>query len=62
MIIDRRKLTIKSFPETVFEFIEEMSNKFYVYKMLEIKPFLFLRFLFVDDLHSAIHGVKFDNP
>ena len=54
MIQDKRNIQIKSSPEIVFDLIETMPNKFPIYKILETKPFVFLRLLLVDGLRSAI--------
>ena len=62
MIQDRRQIQIQSSPETIFGLIETMPNKFPVYKILETKPFFFVRLLFVDGLRAAIEAVNADNP
>lgn len=62
MITDRREIKIKSSPAIVFELIETMPNKFPVYEVLETKPFLFLRLLFVDGLRTAIEAMGVDIP
>jgi hypothetical protein len=58
MIRDRRQIQIHAAPEHVFGVIETMPNKFPVYKILETKPFFFLRILFVDGLRSAFEAVR----
>ena len=60
MIQDQKQIDINAPPEKIFEFIETMPNKFPVYKILETKPFLFLRILFVDGYRAAIEAVKFE--
>ena len=58
MIQDRRQIQINEAPENVFDVIETMPNKFPVYKILETKPFFFIRILFVDGLRGAIEAVN----
>lgn len=60
VIQDNRTITIQATPEAVFDHIEKMPNKFPVYKILETKPFLFLRLLFVDGFRSAMAAVRFE--
>ena len=60
MIQDRRETQIQSTPEIIFDIIENMPIKFPVYKILETKPFLFLRILFVDGFKAAMQAVDFD--
>jgi hypothetical protein len=62
MIQDKRDIEIKSSPEIVFDLIEKMPNKFPIYKILETKPFFFLRLLLVDGLRSAIKAVSLEKP
>lgn len=62
MIQDRREIQIKSSPEIIFDIIENMPNKFPVYKILETKPFFFLRILFVDGFKAAMETVGIEKP
>ena len=62
MIQDQKKIDINSPPEKIFGFIETMPNKFPVYKILEAKPFFFVRLLFVDGLRAAIEAMNIENP
>lgn len=62
MIIDQRQITINSSPEKIFDFIERMPNKFPVYKILETRPFLFLRILLVDGLRAAFNAISVVRP
>jgi hypothetical protein len=62
MIQDKRNIQIKSSPEIVFDLIETMPNKFPIYKILETKPFVFLRLLLVDGLRSAIGAMHINKP
>ena len=62
MIYDKRQIQINASPEQVYGFIETTPNKFPVYRFLEIKPFLFIRILFVDGLRSAIEVLGEDRP
>ena len=62
MIQDRREIQIQSTPEIIFDIIENMPIKFPVYKILETKPFLFLRILFVDGFKAAMQAVDFEKP
>ncbi|MBT8372807.1 MAG: hypothetical protein KJO34_17715 [Deltaproteobacteria bacterium] len=54
MIQDQKQIEIDASPEKIFGFIVTMPNKFPVYKILETKPFLFLRILFVDGFRAAV--------
>jgi hypothetical protein len=58
MIIDQRQISINSSPEKIFDFIERMPNKFPVYKLLETKPFFFIRILLVDGLRAALNAIS----
>ena len=62
MIQHQRQIDIEAPPQKVFGLIETMPNKFPVYKILETKPFLFLRLLFVDGFRAAIEAMKFEKP
>jgi hypothetical protein len=62
MIRDKREITIDVSPETVFDMIETMPSKFPVYRILETKPFLFIRLLFVDGIRSAIEAITVEKP
>jgi hypothetical protein len=62
MIQDQKQIDIDSSPEKIFRLIETMPNKFPVYKILETKPFYFVRLLFVDGLRAAIEAMKFEKP
>ncbi len=62
MIQDKRQIQIKSSPEIIFSLIQTMPNKFPIYKILETKPFFFLRALFVDGLGAAIKAVGMEKP
>jgi hypothetical protein len=60
MIQDQKQIDINSPPEKIFGLIESMPNKFPVYKILETKPFFFLRLFFVDGLRAAIEAVNIE--
>lgn len=62
MIRDRHQIQIEALPETVFEFIDTMPNKFPVYRIMETKPLLFFRILFVDGFRAAIEAVRVERP
>ena len=62
MIQDRRKIRIESSPELIVDVIDKMPIKFPVYKILETKPFFFLRILFVDGFHAAIEAIGIEKP
>ena len=62
MIQDRREIQIQSSPEIIFDIIENMPIKFPVYKILETKPFFFLRILFVDGFKAAMVAVEIEKP
>ena len=57
MIHDKRQIQIEASLEMTFSLIETMPNKFPVYGVLETKPFLFVRMLFVDGFRAAIDAV-----
>lgn len=54
--------SIVSQPDTLFEYIETMPNKFPIYSILETKPFLFLRLFLFDGYQSAVDSIKFKRP
>ena len=60
MIQDQKQIDINSPPERIFGLIETMPNKFPVYKILETKPFFFVRLLFVDGLRAAVEGMNIE--
>lgn len=60
MIQHKKNIVINSSPEKVFQLIETMPNKFPVYKILEIKPFLFLRLLLVDGFGEAVKAMNIE--
>ena len=62
MIQDRREIQIESSPETIFDLIDKMPNKFPVYRILETKPFFFFRILFVNGFKAAIEAVSIEKP
>ena len=62
MIQDQKQINIDALPEKVFGLIETMPNKFPVYKILESKPFFFMRIIFVDGLRAAIKAVSVERP
>jgi hypothetical protein len=62
MIQDQKQINIDAFPEKVFGLIETMPNKFPVYKILEAKPFFFMRILLVDGVRAAIKAVSVEKP
>lgn len=62
MIESKIQSSIISEPDTLFEYIETMPNKFPIYRILETKPFLFLRLFLFDGYHSAIDSIKFERP
>jgi hypothetical protein len=62
MIQDEKHIEIGAPPEKIFGYIETMPNKFPVYKILETKPFLFLRILLVDGFRAAMEAIKFEKP
>ncbi len=62
MIQEKKQIDIDALPEKVFELIETMPNKFPVYKILETKPFFFLRILLVDGFRAAIEAISIEKP
>ncbi len=62
MIQHRLQIMISAPPQTVFHHIDTMPDKFPVYRILETKPFLFIRMLLVDGFHSAWEVANFDKP
>ena len=62
MIQDRRQIKIKASPKCIFDLIETMPNKFPIYKVLETKPFFFLRILIVYGLRKAIAAASVKKP
>ena len=54
MLHDQRTIEINTPPEKVFKHIETMPNKFPIYKILETRPFVFLRIALVDGLRTAV--------
>jgi hypothetical protein len=60
MIQHKKNIVINSSPEKIFQLIEMMPNKFPVYKILEAKPFFFLRLLLVDGLSEAIKAMNIE--
>jgi hypothetical protein len=62
MIQDKRQIQINAPSHVVFDLIERMPNKFPVYKLLEAKPFFFIRILLVDGLHSAWEATRSQRP
>ena len=60
MIQDEKHIEIDAPPEKIFGFIETMPNKFPVYKILETKPFFFLRLLFVDGFRAAVEVMRIE--
>ncbi len=60
MIQDQKQIDINTPPEKIFGLIETMQNKFPVYKILETKPFFFLRLLFVDGLRAAVEVLSIE--
>jgi hypothetical protein len=62
MIQDRREIRIESSPEIIFDVIDKMPNKFPVYRILETKPFFFIRVLFVDGFKAAIEAAGIEKP
>ncbi len=62
MIQDQKHIDINSPPERIFGLIETMPNKFPVYKILEARPFFFVRLLFVDGLRAAVKAMSIEKP
>lgn len=62
MIIDKRQITIQSSPESIFDYIIRMPNKFPVYEIMETKPFFFLRILLVDGIRAAFTAISAVRP
>lgn len=62
MLKDNRQIQINASPEIIYDYIETMPNKFPIFKILESKPFLFLRILLVDGLRTAIEAVNVAKP
>ena len=60
MIQDQKHIDINAPPEKIFGLIETMPNKFPVYKILETKPFFFLRILFVDGFRAAVEVMRIE--
>jgi len=62
MIRDQSQITINASPDQVFTVIEEMPNKFPAYKIMDTRPMIFMRLLFVDGLRSAIDSYSLKTP
>ncbi len=62
MIEDHKQIVINALPDRVFDLIVTMPNKFPVYKILETRPFFFIRVLLVDGWRSAVEAVRFERP
>ena len=62
MIQDQKQILVNAKPEEVFALIETMPNKFPVYRILETRPLLFLRILFVDGFHPALNLMSIKKP
>ena len=62
MIRDQKTIHINTSPERVFAVIETMPNKFPVYRILETKPFFFLRILLVDGFRAAVEVMRIEKP
>ncbi len=60
MKLDQKYIYINSPQEKVFELIETMPNKFPVYKLLETKPFFFIRILLTGGFFSALKAMRFN--
>ncbi|MCP4370465.1 MAG: hypothetical protein GY797_20490 [Deltaproteobacteria bacterium] len=60
MIQDQKQIEIDAPQEKIFAYIETMPNKFPVYKILETKPFFFLRILFVDGFRAAVEVLRIE--
>jgi len=54
MLQDQRTIEINTPPEQVYKHIETMPNKFPIYKILETRPFFFLRIALVDGIRTAV--------
>lgn len=52
-IIDRRTIQIHARPEEVFDYIENLPMKFPTLKILETRPFMFLRISLVDGIREG---------
>lgn len=52
-IIDRRTIEIHARPEEVFDYIEKLPMKFPTLKILETRPFMFLRISLVDGIKEG---------
>ena len=61
MIKDRREIDINAAPESVFNHIDAMPNKFPVYKIFETPPFFFIRMVMVDGLLTAVEAIRKKN-
>ena len=48
MIKDNRTIEIKATPTQVFNFLETTPNKFPIFKILETRQFLFIRYSCLD--------------
>lgn len=59
MIINKYFVIIDEKPEIVYSLIEKMPNKFPVYKILETKPFFFIRMLFLDGFKTAFEILRY---
>lgn len=62
MFLNKKSIIINSPPDKVFDVIETMPNKFPVYRILEAKPFFFLRLLFTDGFKTARKVRTFNKP
>ena len=58
MIKYEKQIEIEIPIEEVFELIDTMPNKFPVYRVLESKPFFFVRALMVNGFRGAIESIK----
>ncbi len=60
MIEDRLHIHIDGTPAEIFDYIDMMPNKFPVYKLMETKPFLFIRMMLTDGFAAARKVMKVD--
>lgn len=61
-IYHQKTILIDAAPEHVFDIIYTMPKKFPVYRLMETRPFLFIRLLLVNGPRPAIEGVKTGLP
>jgi hypothetical protein len=59
MIDNRHHILIEESPENIFQFIDQMPNKFPVYKLFETRAVFFIRMLLLDGRKAAKNTFKY---